>query len=83
MDMAKFLKATANTLVAVNIVKLLVRDMAVEVRGDAAAIRSRAIVAVQHQPYRAAAAATALGLVLGLMLHTLGNVAASADRKKR
>jgi hypothetical protein len=83
MDMAKFLKTTANTLVALNIVRLLVRDMAVEVRGDAMAIRSHAIAAVERRPYRAAGAATAAGLALGLMLHTLANMAAATARKKK
>jgi ElaB/YqjD/DUF883 family membrane-anchored ribosome-binding protein len=82
MNMAKLLKMVANTLIAAHIAKLVARDIAVEVRGDAAAIRSRAANAVEHRPYRAAGAAATFGLALGLFLHALGHAAASSARKK-
>jgi ElaB/YqjD/DUF883 family membrane-anchored ribosome-binding protein len=82
MDMAKLLKTVANTLVAAHIAKLVARDMVVEVRGDAKAIRSRAVTAAERRPYRAAGAAVTFGLALGLLLHALGHAAASSARKK-
>jgi ElaB/YqjD/DUF883 family membrane-anchored ribosome-binding protein len=82
MNMAKFLKTVANTLVAAQIAKLVARDMAAEVRTDAAALRSRAQGAVENRPYRAAGAAATIGLALGLFLHMLGHLAASPRHKK-
>ena len=57
MDMGNFLKGTANLFMAGVLVRRVGRDLAVEVRDDAA-----------RSPYGAAGAATVLGILAGRFL---------------
>ena len=68
MNMATFLKGTANLLMAVSLVKLLAHDLGEEVRQDAAGVGEKTQALVRRSPYRAAASAAALGLLTGILL---------------
>ena len=57
MDMASFLRASANLFMAGVLIRRVGRDLAVEVRDDAA-----------RSPYGAAGAATVLGILAGRFL---------------
>jgi ElaB/YqjD/DUF883 family membrane-anchored ribosome-binding protein len=68
MDMASFLRRTANFLVAVSVVKLLTMDLKAELRHDSAGLREKANGLVRKSPYRAAGVAAAAGALTGMML---------------
>lgn len=68
MDMASFLKRTANLLVGVSVLKLLAADLKAEIRQDAAGLREKANLLVENSPYRAAGLAAAVGALTGIAL---------------
>jgi ElaB/YqjD/DUF883 family membrane-anchored ribosome-binding protein len=68
MDMASFLKRTANLLVGVSVLKLLAADLKAEIRQDAAGLREKANLLVENSPYRAAGLAAAAGALTGIAL---------------
>jgi ElaB/YqjD/DUF883 family membrane-anchored ribosome-binding protein len=68
MDMASFLKRTANFLVGVSVLKLLAADLKAEIRQDAAGLREKANLLVENSPYRAAGLAAAAGALTGIAL---------------
>jgi hypothetical protein len=68
MDMATFLKTTANLLVGLSVVKLLSADLGAEIRRDSASLRERVTGLVRKSPYRAAGLAAAAGAVTGMAL---------------
>lgn len=68
MDMATFLKNTANVLVGVSVVKLLTADLKAEIRHDSASLREKANWLVHKSPYRAAGLAAAAGALTGFVL---------------
>ena len=68
MDMATFLKNTANVLVGVSLLKLLGADLKAEIRQDSASLRDKANGLVQKSPYRAAGLAAATGALTGIVL---------------
>lgn len=68
MNMATFLKGSANVLMTMSLVKLLAHDLGSEVRHDAAEVSHRTQALVRRSPYRAAVSAAALGLLVGILL---------------
>jgi hypothetical protein len=68
MDMARFLKVSANLLVGFSLVKLLSADLGAEIGHDTASLREKANWLVQKSPYRAAGLAAAAGAVTGIAL---------------
>jgi hypothetical protein len=66
MDLATFLRGTANFLVGVSIVRLVGADLKAEIRHDSASLREKANGLAQKSPYRAAALAAAAGLLTGI-----------------
>jgi ElaB/YqjD/DUF883 family membrane-anchored ribosome-binding protein len=68
MNMATFLKGSANFLVGVSLLKWLAADLKAEIRNDTASLRERAHELVQHSPYRAAGLAAAAGALAGMAL---------------
>jgi len=68
MNMATFLKSTANVLMGVSLVKLLAGDLGAEIRHDAAVVGERTRALVQRSRYRAIGSAAALGLLAGIFL---------------
>jgi hypothetical protein len=68
MDLATFLKTTANLLVVVSAVKLLSSDLASEIRRDSTSLREKATWMLRKSPYRAAGLAAAAGAVTGMAL---------------
>jgi ElaB/YqjD/DUF883 family membrane-anchored ribosome-binding protein len=68
MDMATFLRVTANVLVGFSLVKLLSADLRAEIGHDTASLREKANWLVKKSPYRAAGLAAAAGAVTGLAL---------------
>jgi ElaB/YqjD/DUF883 family membrane-anchored ribosome-binding protein len=68
MDMATFLKNTANLFMAVSVVKWLAADLNAEIRHDTESLRERANRLVQKSPYRAAGLAVAVGALAGVAL---------------
>ena len=68
MDMATFLKNSANCVVALSIVRLLAADLKGEFRHDRASLREKANRLLQKSPYRAAGLAAAAGALMGIML---------------
>ena len=66
--MATFLKGTANLLMTLSLVKLLAHDLGTEVRHDATEVGEKTQALIRRSPYRAAASAAALGLLVGLLL---------------
>jgi ElaB/YqjD/DUF883 family membrane-anchored ribosome-binding protein len=68
MDMATFLKRTANLVVGLSMVKLLGADLGAEIRHDTANLREKASRLVRQSPYRAAGLAAAAGAVTGMAL---------------
>jgi ElaB/YqjD/DUF883 family membrane-anchored ribosome-binding protein len=68
MDMATFLKKSANFLMAVTVVKWVVADLNAEIRHDTESLRERADRLIQRSPYRAAGFAAAAGALAGIAL---------------
>jgi hypothetical protein len=68
MDMATFLRVTANVLVGFSLVKLLSADLRAEIGHDTASLREKANWLVKKSPYRAAGLAAVAGAVTGLAL---------------
>ena len=68
MDMATFLKRSANFLMAVSVVKWVAADLNAEIRHDTESLRERANRLVQRSPYRAAGLAAAAGALAGIAL---------------
>jgi ElaB/YqjD/DUF883 family membrane-anchored ribosome-binding protein len=68
MDMATFLKKSANFLMAVSVVKWIVADLNAEIRHGTESLRERASRLVQKSPYRAAGLAAAAGALAGIAL---------------
>jgi ElaB/YqjD/DUF883 family membrane-anchored ribosome-binding protein len=68
MNMATLLKAGANFLVGVSLVKWLAADLKAEIRNDTVSLRERANELVQKSPYRAAGLAAAAGALAGMLL---------------
>ena len=68
MDMATFLKVTANLLVGFSLVKLLSADLGAEIGHDTASLREKANGLVQKSPYHAAGLAAAAGAIAGMAL---------------
>jgi hypothetical protein len=68
MNMASFLKVSANLLMGAALIKLLAGDMAAEVRRDVGTLRSRSDARLRASPYRAAAATAAMAAVAGILL---------------
>jgi len=66
MDMATFLKNSANFLVAASVVKWLAADLNAEIRHDTGSLRESANRLIQRSPYRAAGLAAAAGALLGI-----------------
>jgi ElaB/YqjD/DUF883 family membrane-anchored ribosome-binding protein len=68
MDMAMFLKQSANLFMAVSVVKWVVADLNAEIRHDTGSLRERANRLVQKSPYHAAGLAAAAGALAGIAL---------------
>jgi hypothetical protein len=68
MSVATILKYSANVFAGAVLVKWVARDMASEVRRDLGTLQSRTHSVVRRSPYRIAGAATAMGLVAGMLL---------------
>jgi ElaB/YqjD/DUF883 family membrane-anchored ribosome-binding protein len=68
MDMARFLKRSANLLVGITLIKLIGEDLRAEIRQDAQAARVRTAALVRRSPYRAAGTAAALGVFAGMWM---------------
>jgi ElaB/YqjD/DUF883 family membrane-anchored ribosome-binding protein len=68
MDMASFLKRTANVFVGVSALKWLAADLKTEIRHDTVSLRERANLLIQKSPYRAAGMAAAAGALTGIVL---------------
>ena len=68
MDLASFLKGTANFFVGVSVLKWLAGDLKAEIRHDTVSLRERANVLIQKSPYRAAGMAAAAGALTGIVL---------------
>jgi len=68
MDMATFLKNSANVLMAASVVKWLAADLNAEIRHDTRSLRERANRLVQSSPYRAAGLAAMAGALAGIAL---------------
>lgn len=68
MNMASFLKRSANLLVGASILKLVAGDLRSELRQDTAVLRSQTNAMIHRSPYRAAGTAAALGAVAGMLL---------------
>jgi ElaB/YqjD/DUF883 family membrane-anchored ribosome-binding protein len=68
MDMASFLKISANLLMGAVLVKYLARDMSLELRKDAQILRTRSDAHLRASPYGTVAAAAAIGIAGGILL---------------
>jgi ElaB/YqjD/DUF883 family membrane-anchored ribosome-binding protein len=68
MDMASFLKRTANFMVGASVLKWLAADLKAEIRQDTASVREQANLAIRKSPYRAAGLAAAVGALTGIVL---------------
>jgi ElaB/YqjD/DUF883 family membrane-anchored ribosome-binding protein len=68
MDMAKFLKDSANLVIGAAIIRLVAGDLAAEVRKDLGTLRRQSNAMVSRSPYRVAGAATVMGILAGMML---------------
>jgi len=68
MDMATFLKDSANLVIGATIIKLVAGDLAAEVSKELATLRRQSNAMVSRAPYHVAGAATAMGIVAGMML---------------
>lgn len=68
MNMATFLRHTANVFVAVTVVKLLTADLKEEIRNDSASLREKASRLVQKSPYRVAGLTAAAAALTGFVL---------------
>jgi ElaB/YqjD/DUF883 family membrane-anchored ribosome-binding protein len=68
MDMASFLKISANLLMGAVLVKYLARDASAELRKDAEALRIRSNARLRASPYGTVAAAAAMGIAGGILL---------------
>jgi hypothetical protein len=68
MDLASFLKGTANFFMGVSVLKWLAADLKAEIRHDTASLREKTNVLVQKSPYRAAGVAAAAGALTGIVL---------------
>jgi ElaB/YqjD/DUF883 family membrane-anchored ribosome-binding protein len=77
MDMATFLKNSANFLMAMSVLKWLAADLNAEIRHDTESLRETANRLVQKSPYRAAGLAAAAGALAGIALtHRRGGTGA-------
>jgi hypothetical protein len=68
MSVATFLKYSANVLMGAALIRWVAADMAAEVRRDVGSLQNRTQSAVRRSPYRIAGAATAMGVVAGVLL---------------
>lgn len=68
MSVATFLKYSANLVMGATLIKLIATDLAAEVRRDVESLQGRTQSAVRRSPYRIAGAATAMGVVAGVLL---------------
>ncbi len=68
MNMASFLKGSANFFMGVSVLRWLAADLKAEIRHDAVSLRERANVLLQTSPYRAAGVAAAAGALTGIVL---------------
>ncbi len=68
MNMAVFLKSSANLLMGLSLVKVLARDLGTEVRHDAAELSERTQALIRRSRYRAIGSAAVLGLLAGILL---------------
>ena len=68
MSVATFLKAAANLVVGLSLVKLVAADLGAEVRQDAREAGEKAQALIRRSPYGAAGSAAALGLLAGMLL---------------
>ncbi len=68
MDLATFLRSSANFVVGAGVVKLLVADLRAEIHHDGASLRAKADSLVRRAPYRAAGIAAMVGALTGIML---------------
>jgi ElaB/YqjD/DUF883 family membrane-anchored ribosome-binding protein len=68
LDMAKVLKISANAAAAAILVKSVAGDIGAEVRRDAGTLSGRARDFARRSPYGAAGAATAVGVLAGMLL---------------
>jgi ElaB/YqjD/DUF883 family membrane-anchored ribosome-binding protein len=68
MDLASFLKRSANFFMGVSVLRWLAADLRAEIRHDSASLRDKANVLIQKSPYRAAGMAAAAGALTGIVL---------------
>jgi len=68
MDMASFLKISANLLMTAVLVKWLARDLSAELRKDTGELRARSSARVHASPCGTAVAAAAVGIAGGVLL---------------
>jgi ElaB/YqjD/DUF883 family membrane-anchored ribosome-binding protein len=68
MDLASFLKKSANFFIGVSVLKWIAADLKAEIRHDGASLREKADVLIQKSPYRAAGLAAAAGALTGIVL---------------
>ena len=67
MSVATFLRYSANVLMGAALIKWVATDLAAEVRRDVGSLQDRTQSAVRRSPYRIAGAATAMGVVAGVL----------------
>jgi hypothetical protein len=68
MSMARFLKYSANVAMAAGLVKWVAGDIAAEMRHDVGNLPGRTRHLVRSSPYGVAGAATAIGVIAGILL---------------
>jgi hypothetical protein len=67
MNVATVLKYSANLFMGAALLKLVASDMAAEVVQDVGSLQGRTNFLVRRSPYRIAGAATAMGVVAGIL----------------
>lgn len=68
LSMAKFLKYSANLVMAASLVKLVAGDLTAEIRRDLRPLPRRTRHLVRSSPYGVAGAATAMGVIAGVLV---------------
>jgi ElaB/YqjD/DUF883 family membrane-anchored ribosome-binding protein len=68
LDMSTVLKFSANAVAAASLVHWVVSDLSAEIRRDAGTLAGRTRDLATRSPYGAVGAATAIGVLAGLLL---------------
>jgi ElaB/YqjD/DUF883 family membrane-anchored ribosome-binding protein len=68
MDMARFLKGSANLVMSVWLLRLVAGDLGRELRQEGQIARRSAETLVRRAPYGAAGAAAVLGMLIGVLI---------------